>query len=367
MNQKVQQQHADPMSALFDTQAYDNSQQAMVPAGGQARTMETAGVNSLTTGVQGDVFQAQRVAAPRNLGMVMGRLKALAAAAGKNYVYGWEVNDKANSRKTWIEGPTIKLANDLAREYGNCMVDVRVRDEGANWNFYGRFMDLETGYTLVRAYQQRKGQKTGMQDNQRALDMVFQIGQSKCIRNVVINALQSLADFCVQEAKGALLARVQKNPDAARAWIIKTLAELSIDQKRVAAIYGRTADHWTVPDMVRIYTEIQTIQDGMMDANDVFPLPQAAEPAAATVKPTEGATGGDANQAGSAAQGAEQGQPITGAGQQGASGQKLAEDSDAAAPKSPVGPPQGTASPDDVHAAPSGRKSRGGNKINFGD
>lgn len=357
MNTKVA---ADPMATLFDTQAYDNAQQAMVPAGGgQARTMESAGTqsaNSLTTGVQGDVFQAQRVAAPRNLSMVMGRLKALAAAAGKNYVYGWEVNDKANNRKTWIEGPTIKLANDLAREYGNCMVDVRVRDEGANWNFYGRFMDLETGYTLVRAYQQRKGQKTGMRDDQRALDMVFQIGQSKCIRNVVINALQSLADFCVQEAKGALLGRVQKNPDAARQWIVRTLGELNIDQKRVSSIYGRTADHWTVPDMVRIYTEIQTIQDGMMDANDVYPLPQAAEPAAATIKTTGSSI--DANESG-AAEVATQGQQI----KDGDPAKQPAGEAQDPAPK--VGPPPGTASTDDAPPPPTGRKGRG--KVDFGD
>lgn len=362
MNTKVA---ADPMATLFDTQAYDNAQQAMVPAGGQARTMEAAGThgaNSLTTGVQGDVFQAQRVAAPRNLSMVMGRLKALAAAAGKNYVYGWEVNDKANNRKTWIEGPTIKLANDLAREYGNCMVDVRVRDEGANWNFYGRFMDLETGYTLVRAYQQRKGQKTGMKDDQRALDMVFQIGQSKCIRNVVINALQSLADFCVQEAKGALLGRVQKNPDAARQWIVKTLAELNIDQKRVSSIYGRTADHWTVPDMVRIYTEIQTIQDGMMDANDVYPMPQAAEPAAATIKTTGSSI--DANESGAAAAAQQSKDAAEPAGQASgqAQGPSPGDDPD---PATKVGSPTGTASADDAPPPPTGRKGRG--KVDFGD
>lgn len=282
----------DPLAQVFDSAAYEGrtpvQQGNMVPINDYSpaaieaaaqRAMPAGGYGNLTTGMQGDVFQAQRVAAPRDMTRVMSRLRSLAAAAGKRYVYGWEVNDRTNNRKTWIEGPTIKLANDLAREYGNCMVDVRVKDEGAHWVFYARFIDLETGYTLVRAYQQRRGQKTGMKDEQRAMDMIFQIGQSKAIRNVVVNALETLADYCVDEAKGALLDRVNKNPDAARKYIVDKLKSLTIDVKRVESIYGRTAEHWTVPDMTRIYTELQSVEDGMIEASDVWPVPEKQDDA----------------------------------------------------------------------------------------
>lgn len=274
----TQTRTADPLSKLLDTAAFDQQAvegQLVIQGSGGPGAMPAQ--SGLITGVQGDIFTAQRVAQSRNMARIMDRLKALAHAAGKDWVYGWEVNDRKNNRKTWIEGPTIKLANDLAREYGNCMVDCRVRDEGPNWVFYGRFIDLETGYQMVRAYQQRKGQDTGMKDSQRAADMVFQIGQSKCLRNVVVNALQTLADYCVEEAKSGVLERVGKNPDAAREWIVKMLEKLSIERKRVEAIYGRSSQHWTVADMARIYTEIQSIQDGMMNAEDVYPSGQQPE------------------------------------------------------------------------------------------
>ena len=268
----------DPMQEILDPLQFHQGGAdlgSVVPAGqtGMARQ------GGFTTGMQGDIITAQRVGVPRNMSRILANMKALARAAGKEYVYGWEVNDRKNNRKVWIEGPTITLANDLAREYMNCQVDCRVMDEGKHWMFYARFVDLETGFTMVRAYQQRKGQDTGMKDDQRSLDMVFQIGQSKAIRNVVVNALRSLVNYCVEEAKNSLLDKVGKNPDGARAWIKQQLKTLAIDQKRVEALYGRTAENWTTPDMARIYTELQSIIDGMMNAEDVYPVPQKEEAA----------------------------------------------------------------------------------------
>lgn len=268
----------DPMRNVLDTEAMDGG--AMQPAGVAPGFEMVAARQGQHTG--GDIITAQRVAVPRNRSRIVLALKALAAAAGTNYVYGWKVKDRRNQRETWIEGPTIKLANDLVREYGNCMVNVRVVDAGQSWMMYGRFVDLESGFTTERAYQQRKGQDVGMGDAQRASDMIFQIGQSKCIRNVVVNALQTYADMMVEEAKGALLTKVGNEPDKARAWLVKKMAEKNVDQKRVEAIYGRTAEHWTVPDMVKIYTEMQSIIDGMMTADEVYPLPQQDQQVAET-------------------------------------------------------------------------------------
>ena len=277
-------QNQDPMRATLDTDAMDGVGGMLQGAGVQPGFEMVGARSSMHTG--GDIITAQRVAVPRNTAKIMAQLKALAAAAGKAYVYGWKVKDKRNNRESWIEGPTIKLANDLARVYGNCMVNVRVVDAGAAWMMYGRFVDLETGFTTERAYQQRKGQDVGMADGQRASDMVFQIGQSKCIRNVIVNALQTFADYAVECAKDSLLAEIGNQPDKARAWIVGKLAQLNVDKKRVEAIYGRTAENWTVPDMARIYTEVQSILDGMMPADEVYPVPGADEVRNDPVKPT---------------------------------------------------------------------------------
>jgi len=235
---------------------------------------------AILPGQQGDtsinivngIVTAQRVAITRDIRAVMNSLKALCASFGDQFVYSWEVNDRKNNRKTVIKGPTIKLANAMARQYGNCMVQTRVVDGGNHWMFMSRFIDLETGFSLERGYQQRKGQQTGMKDEQRALDMVFQIGQSKAVRNVIVNALQELTTFCVEEAEKGVLSRVASSPDAARKWIIDHLAEMGVDTKRVSAIYGgRDPANWTVPNMAKIYQEIRSIEDGMAGAEDVYP------------------------------------------------------------------------------------------------
>lgn len=245
----------------------------LVSVGAAAGMMPAVPLNDGETAVNifGGVITAQHVAKKRDMADFKSRMMALAAFAGMDYVYSWEVNDRKNNRKVQVEGATIVLANDLAREWGNCQVDCRVIDQGRHWMFYGRFVDLQTGYSLTRGYQQRKAQDTGMKDDQRALDLVFQIGQSKCIRNVIVNALRTMADFCVEEAKKGLVERVKKNPEGAKANIVKKLQELGIDLKRVTAIYTRAPDNWTVYDMAKIWTEINSIAEGMIDAGDVYP------------------------------------------------------------------------------------------------
>jgi hypothetical protein len=197
------------------------------------------------------------------------------------------VNDRKNNRKVRVEGGTIKMANSIAREYGNCLVDSRAIDQGRHWLIYARFVDLETGYTLVRPYQQRKAVDIGMRDEQRALDIVFQTGVSKAQRNVVLNALPDLAAFCLEEAKSATLAAVAERPEAAKKWILKKLGELNVDRRRVEAIYGRSADHWTVPDMAKIVAEIESVDEGMMNAEDVWPEQEAESKPESGAKPKQ--------------------------------------------------------------------------------
>jgi len=286
----MNQQTMDPMAQILDASAFDN-------AGHQLQNLPVAAPQMPPMG-QAEFIVAQRVPQPRKYGLIMERMRALAAAAGDKYVYGWDVKDRRNNRVVRIEGPTIKLANDLWREFGNCVVDVRVRDEGAHWMFYARFIDLETGANMTRAYQQRKAQKVGMEDEQRAMDMILQIGQSKAIRNVVTNALQTLSEFTVEEAKRAIVGRIAKSPEEARTYIVQQLEKLQIDRRRVERIYGRQSANWTVPDMAKIYTELRGVIDGMVNPEDVWPdddegtkpqHEQETKPRRGTAKPSQAA------------------------------------------------------------------------------
>lgn len=207
----------------------------------------------------------------RDEARIFQKLKAAAAYAGTDFFYRFPVKNRKENRTDWIEGPSIVLANELARIFMNCKVDARVVDHGDFWIFYGRFEDKETGYELIRPFQQRKSAgKIGGADEERRLDIAFQIGASKAIRNVVVNALQMFADFAMNEARNALVERIGKDLAGYRQ---RTAAKLSamVSIERVEAIVGKPVKDWLAPDVARVIAMATSVADGMSNLNETFP------------------------------------------------------------------------------------------------
>lgn len=259
-----------------DLAAPHGLEQAMAGSMDQDKSLPTPGqAANAPRPVEHEAVTAQDVAVKRDMADVMRQIKALAEASGEDYVYRIPFKDHKTGRTTNAEGPTIKLANDLARIFGNCQVDIREVDEGDAWIFYARFTDLQSGFNITRPFRQRKGQGTGMKDDERRLDSVYQIGASKAIRNVVVNALQTLSDYAVREAKSGLKKRIEGKPEEARKWIRGKLQDMGIAENRVTPVVGRSPDNWTVPDMARLYSEVRSIEDGMAVAEDLYPSADA--------------------------------------------------------------------------------------------
>lgn len=217
------------------------------------------------------VFGAQAVAVHRDEARILQKVKVLAAAAGDDWYYRFPVKDNKTGRTSYIEGPSIKLANDIARLYGNCEVDCRAQDFGNVIMFHARFVDLETGYALTRPFQQRKGaSRIGGSDEARREDITFQIGASKAIRNVVVNALQTFADFAFEEAKEALVDKIGKDIEK---WRTRTVERIGarVDIKRVEAVIGRLAKDWLAPDISRVIAMGKAADDGMATWDETFP------------------------------------------------------------------------------------------------
>jgi len=247
-------------SALDDFAAVGASQSVgeLVPmAGGQAPAQM--------------VYGAQQLAVHRDEAKVLQKVRVLAAAAGDDWYYRFPVKNRKENRTDWIEGPSIKLANDIARLYGNCEVDCRAQDLGQVILFHARFVDLETGYALTRPFQQRKGaSKMGGADDQRREDITFQIGASKAIRNVVVNALQTFADFAFEEAKQALVDKVGNDIDKWRNRAVERVGA-HVDIKRVEAVIGRPVKDWLAPDVARVIAMGKAVSDGMATWDESFP------------------------------------------------------------------------------------------------
>jgi hypothetical protein len=258
---------ADVTERTIDSQAIEDGFAGMeATTGGEVAVRSERGA----TVFQDSIQTAQAVAVCRDEAQVLRKLKVLAAAAGENWYYRFPVKDRG--RQSWIEGPSIKLANDLSRIYGNCSIDVRALDIGDHWMYYARFTDLETGFNTMRAYQQDKGQQTiKTKDAERSMAIAFQIGQSKAIRNVIVNALGTFADFAMEEAKGKIVERVGQKIEEYRTRVIGRLDDMNIDVERVEAAVGRTAETWLAHDIAKIIAELQSIKDGMSTANELYP------------------------------------------------------------------------------------------------
>jgi hypothetical protein len=267
------------------------------------------------------VFGAQQVAVYRDEARIFQKLAALGAAAGDDWFYRFPVKKKIKNEETgkdewvkdWIEGSSIKLANDVARIYGNCEVDTRVYDQGASWLIYARFTDFETGYALTRPFQQNKGASRMGSDNDRKLDIAFQIGVSKAIRNVVVNALQTYSDFAFDAARNSLVERIGKNLAGYRDRTIQGIGNLGVELSRVELAIGRAAKDWLAPDIAKVIAMMKAIADGMATIDETFPPrdkqiaeqtdPETGEVTKQTNTAASAATGektGDATDAGSA-------------------------------------------------------------------
>ena len=228
---------------------------------------------------------AQKVAIKRDFPRILAEGKAVAAAAGDRFFYRIPFKQKdrnsGETRTTFVEGPSINLAMAAASLYGNCKIAAVVEKETQDaWTFAAQFQDLEKGVTIVRSFQQRKGQNTGMRDQGRQADIVFQIGQSKAMRNVIVAALPLLVSEMHEAAKDSLVGKIEKNLDGWRSKILDGLERRKIAIKRVERAVARAHDKWTAADMARIVADMNAVADGVATPDDLWP-PAPGEASAA--------------------------------------------------------------------------------------
>lgn len=239
------------------------------------------------------VHGAQKVMVARDEGKVLQRIRTLAHAAGDAWYYRIPFKDRKTGKTTYVEGPSIKLANDVARLYGNCDVDEWVSGEGLDyWEFTARFIDLESGYSLTRVFRQRKNAASVGNDQARNAEIGFAIGASKAIRNAVTNALQTFADYAYEEARNALVTQVGRDIERWRKEVSERIGAL-VDIKRVEAVIGRSVKEWLAPDIAAVAAMGKSIKDGMASVDDTFP-PLQRQDHASTKDQLDKTSGGSA-------------------------------------------------------------------------
>jgi hypothetical protein len=205
-----------------------------------------------------------------------------AAIAGDGFYYSWKQGGEN------IEGLTVGAALAMIRNFGNCAVEVRVVEQPTSYVFEGVFVDLETGFNLVRPFRQNKQspkKKDGkdVYTGDRGIDIIFQIGTSKAMRNVALNACPKwLTEKVMDKAKENVTAKIEKmGKVAATEMLRKKAAALQLDWARIEANYGKSTS-WETDHLVKISSAMRAVEDGVERFDELFPATVAQGEAAAT-------------------------------------------------------------------------------------
>lgn len=223
----------------------------------------------------------------RSISRVTANVLQEAALAGTDFYYRWTITTKSGEKRV-VQGPSIDLAMCLVRNYGNCVIDVSVDETTSHYVFKGTLIDLESGFTCPRLFRQRKSQTIGSRfDQDRQEDLVFQIGQSKAIRNAVVKAMPSwLINQAIEKAHEAEIRNIKpENIAAARAKCIHFFSTFGVDVKRLEERIGRKVDDWSNEDIVELREIATALKEGHVNIHVLFP---AAEPE--KQKPQEAST-----------------------------------------------------------------------------
>lgn len=207
----------------------------------------------------------------RNLEKVLQRCLQEAAIAGDDFYYSWSQGGQN------IEGLTVGAAQALCRNFGNCALEVKVEETPTAYIFHGAFIDLETGFNLVRPYRQNKQspkKKDGkdVYSGERGTDIIFQIGASKSMRNVALNAMPKwLTEKVIAQAKDNVVGKIEKlGPEKAKSLILNKANALGIAQDRIEGVYGKERA-WDTEKIIKITSALRAVEDGIEKAADLFP------------------------------------------------------------------------------------------------
>lgn len=240
---------------------------------------------------QNEFFTAVQVQVPRNKKDVIRRVVEEMCLAPDGMMYSWTVKSK-NGKKTTVEGPSVKMTNSIVSEYMNCTQAARlVSEDKDSWLIDGVFVDLERGVMTKRQFRQRKdqGAKAGKYDSERALDIAFQIGQSKAMRNAVVNAIPySILSRAIDAVKQQLGREIAQKSGGdivqSRKSMLDTFKKrYNVTPEQIEYRMRVYIDELQWEDLGTLRNIYKAIQDGETTVEAEFTIEEAEAPAAIAV------------------------------------------------------------------------------------
>lgn len=243
---------------------------------------------------------AIKVQVPRDLDALTRDVLKEATYLGEDFFYAWEVKDRTSpTGKSLVKGMSIDGAMMLLRNWGNdacpCVI---IEDTPTHWTFEATFIDYEKGFAISRPYRQRKAEKHGNFDAERALDIALQIGVSKAQRNAIDKGMPAWltrkAMEVATDAANAIYTDVEASIGRFRKYARKIgVTDLQL-QTKIGKMVQETGEmiprpwaEWTPSECVELAAVFRGIQQKLTTVAEEFPPIETPPAPAAAEAPVE--------------------------------------------------------------------------------
>jgi hypothetical protein len=257
-------------SAKPSTQLAPPPRHAQPPVGGDLLAdAAQAGLQQIRT----RHITAVRVQVPRTLEEVERAVVQEAALMGEDYFYAWDQKDKSSpTGKKLVKGISIDGASMIMRNWTNCTCEIAIVEEGpSHWVLEAIFIDFEKGVSFPRLYRQRKTERHGRFDDDRALDIAFQIGQSKAQRNAIDKGMpQWLINKGLAAATDAANKKYEDVPASIKRFQ-QYARKIKVTDAQLEDKIGKPFKQWTPADCVEMAAVLRGLQQQLSTVEEEFP------------------------------------------------------------------------------------------------
>jgi len=224
---------------------------------------------------------------PRNIRRVMDGAKSMATASqeiAEGCIYSYRRGGKD------ITGPSVRLAEIMAANWGNLRCQSRIVDEGKDFvTAQGTAWDMERNYLVQRETRRSIRDSRGGRYTPDMIAVTANAASSIALRDAIFKVIPKVfVDETYNEARAAAVGDL-KSLSERRSRAIESFGKMGVSRERLFARLGITDEREVTLDHLEILTGIRNkLRDGECMLEDEFPEPKP-EPvvAAATGKPAD--------------------------------------------------------------------------------
>lgn len=231
----------------------------------------TAGAAEKQFEIQSAIVIAKRF--PRNEDQAFARLMkaadrtSFAEDAAYSFPRGKVQNEKGQWVQNYVEGPSVNLAREAARLWGNIRYGLEIiREDEDSRQIRGWAWDVETNTKVTAEDEFRKlvQRKTGwLKPDERDLRELTNRRGAILVRNCLLQLLpKDLIEDALARCKDTLEKGARQDPNAARKKIILAFAQLNITPEMLEKKLGHSLASCSPAEIAELRTIYKSIADG---------------------------------------------------------------------------------------------------------